>query len=177
MRLDTRGGGCYHRGIGAKGTRVLVGVISDSHDNVPKLRAAVELFRRRGVQHIAHAGDYVAPFAVKVLVHCGIPFTGVFGNNDGERAGIGRLTQNIHPEPHRLELGGRRLTLVHHLTKLPPEQRTDTEVIVFGHTHQPHVEQGPPLLLNPGECCGWVEGRCTVALLDTESLEVTILEV
>ena len=156
---------------------MLIGVISDSHDNVPKLRAAVELFRRRRVQHIVHAGDYVAPFAVKVLVQSGIPFTGVFGNNDGEREGISRLTPCIHPEPHRIELGGRRITIVHHLTKLPPEQRTGTDVIVFGHTHQPHVEAGPPLLLNPGECCGWVEGKCTVALLDTESLEVSILEV
>jgi len=160
-----------------KGNSVLVGVISDSHDNVPKLRAAVELLRRRGAQYLVHAGDYVALFAVKVLTQSGIPFTGVFGNNDGERAGIARLTTDIHPEPFRLELGGRRITLVHHLTKLPADERTDTDVIVFGHTHLPHVEQGPPLLLNPGECCGWVEGRCTVAMLDLDTLDASILDV
>ncbi len=156
---------------------MFVGVISDSHDNVPKLRAAVDLLRARGVEHIVHAGDYVALFAVKVLTQSGIPFTGVFGNNDGERAGIAKLTRDIHPEPYQVELGGRRITIVHHLTKLPPEERMNTDVIVFGHTHLPHVEQGPPLLLNPGECCGWVEGKCTVALLDTETLQATILEV
>ncbi|MBM4038948.1 MAG: metallophosphoesterase [Planctomycetes bacterium] len=172
-----RRGGCYHQGQVVKGNCVLIGVISDSHDNVPKLRATVEVFRKRGVQHIVHAGDYVAPFSVKVLVGCGIPFTGVFGNNDGERAGIGRLTKEIHSEPYQVGLGGRRITLVHHLTKLPPEERTNADVIVFGHTHVPHVEQGPPLLVNPGECCGWVEGKCTVALLDTEALRATILEV
>ncbi len=156
---------------------MLVGVISDSHDNVPKLRAAVELFRQRGVQHILHTGDYVALFAVKVLTQCGIPFTGVFGNNDGERTGISKLTKDIHSEPHQVELGGRRVTLVHHLTKLPPEQRTDTDVIVFGHTHQVTAEEGPPVLFNPGECCGWVSGKCTVGLLDLDTLTATVVEV
>ncbi len=156
---------------------MLVGVIADSHDNVPKLRAAVEMFRRRGVEHILHTGDYVALFAVKVLTQCGIPFTGVFGNNDGERAGIGKLTSSIHNEPYRVELGGRRITLVHHLTKLPPEQRTDADVILFGHTHQVTVEEGPPLLFNPGECCGMVSGKCTAGLLDTATLKATVVEV
>ncbi|MBM4030611.1 MAG: metallophosphoesterase [Planctomycetes bacterium] len=156
---------------------MLVGVISDSHDNVPKLKAALDLFRSRGAQLVIHAGDYVALFAVKLLVNSGIPFVGVFGNNDGEREGISRLTKDIQSEPLRVELDGRRVTVVHHLSKLPPEQRAQADVIIFGHTHQPLVEPGPPLLLNPGECCGWVEGRCTVALLDTATLEVTILEV
>jgi len=156
---------------------MLVGVISDSHDNVPKLRAAVDMLRSRGVEHIVHGGDYVALFAVKVLTQCGIPFTGVFGNNDGERTGISRLTSDIFPSPHSFELGGRRILLIHDLSKLPSEARTEADIIVFGHTHQTHVEEGPPLLLNPGECCGWVTGRCTVALLDLESLDVSILEV
>ncbi len=156
---------------------MLVGVMADSHDYLPKLKAGLELFRQRGVRHILHAGDYVAPFAVKLLVGCGLPFTGVFGNNDGERTGIGRLTRDIHPEPHTLELAGRRIVLVHDLSKLSPADRAGADVVVFGHTHQALVEKGPPLLLNPGECCGWVTGRCTVALLDLATLEATILDV
>jgi predicted phosphodiesterase len=33
------------------------------------------------------------------------------------------------------------------------------------------------LLLNPGECCGWVTDRCTVALLDLDTLKADIIEV
>jgi len=156
---------------------VLVGVLADSHDNLPKLRAALDLLSARGARHLLHAGDYVAPFAVKVLLGCGVPFTGVFGNNDGERAGIAKLTADIHPAPHRFELGGRRFVLVHDLDRLAPDERRDADVVVCGHTHRPEIAQGPPLVLNPGECCGWVEGRCTVALLDTESLGASILDV
>ena len=33
------------------------------------------------------------------------------------------------------------------------------------------------LTLNPGECCGWLTGRCTVALLETETMAVEIVDV
>jgi len=156
---------------------MVVGVVSDSHDHMPKLRAAVDALRARDAQHLLHAGDWVALFAVKVFVECGIPFTGILGNNDGERDGIGRLTPHVHPSPHALEMGGRRIVLAHDLGKLPEKAREGADVVVFGHTHQVAVEPGPPLLLNPGECCGWVTGKCTVALLDLETLAVSILEV
>lgn len=156
---------------------MLVGVIADSHDYLPKLKAGLDLFKQNGVNHVLHAGDHVAPFAVKLLLASGLPFTGVFGNNDGEKVGIGKLTRDIHPEPHALELAGRRIVLVHDLGKLLPADRAGAEIVVFGHTHQPLVEKGPPLLLNPGECCGWLTGRCTVALLDLATLDVKILDI
>jgi putative phosphoesterase len=156
---------------------MLVGVLTDTHDNVPKFRAAIESFRSRGVEHVIHAGDYVALFAVRLLVESGIPFTGVFGNNDGEREGISTLTGDIHPSPHVFELGGRRIVVVHDPNKLPAAARNGADAIIFGHTHVVLVDKGPPLRLNPGECCGWVTGKCTAALLDLASLEVSLLEV
>lgn len=38
-------------------------------------------------------------------------------------------------------------------------------------------EQNGRLTLNPGECCGWVTDRCTVALLDLAALTAQIIEV
>lgn len=156
---------------------MLVGVIADSHDNLPKLRAAVDLLRRKGVEHILHGGDWVAPFAVKVLVDSGIPFTGVFGNNDGERKGIGTMAPNIHPPPFELELGGRRIILTHELERVSAEAKAKADVLIFGHTHQVVNEGRGPRLLNPGEACGWLTAKATVALLDLGKLEATILEV
>lgn len=156
---------------------MLVGVIADSHDNLPKLRAAVELLRRCGAEHILHAGDFVAPFAVKVLVDAGIPFTGVFGNNDGERTGIARMTPNIHEPPYAFELGGRRIVLTHELERVSEAARARADVVVFGHTHEAEVEGQSLLLLNPGEVCGWLTEKCTVAVLDLGALEATVLEV
>jgi len=156
---------------------MLVGVISDTHDNLTTLRKALALFRERRVAHIIHAGDWVAPFAVKPFIECGIPFTGVFGNNDGEKAGIHKLTDRIHPSPHVFELGGRRIVLTHDQNRASEELNKDADILIFGHTHQVAVEKGSPLVLNPGECCGWLSERPTVALLDLDTLEVSIEEI
>lgn len=156
---------------------MLVGVLSDSHDNLPKLREAVALLRDRGAEHLIHAGDFVAPFAVNILVECGVPFTGVFGNNDGEKAGIGTLTPDVHEPPHAFELGGRRIVVVHDPAKLPEGLWRDADVVVCGHTHLPAVTGTGPLVVNPGECGGWVMGTCTVAVLDLDALEASIVEV
>ena len=37
-----------------------LGIISDTHDNLPAIAAAVEIFKKARVQAILHAGDYVA---------------------------------------------------------------------------------------------------------------------
>ena len=47
--------------------------------------------------------------------------------------------------------------------------------IIFGHTHKPEIQKrSRSLLINPGETGGWVSGKSTVALLDTEGWEVEI---
>ena len=65
-----------------------IGVISDTHDNIPLIKRAVGLFNRNGVGHILHAGDFVAPFSILPFNALKSPFTGVFGNNDGEKKGL-----------------------------------------------------------------------------------------
>ena len=46
-----------------------------------------------------------------------------------------------------------------------------------GNTHEVVNERrGGVLHLNPGECCGWVSGRCTAAVLDTDTLAAEIIE-
>ena len=51
------------------------------------------------------------------------------------------------------------------------------DLIVYGHTHEVDVQKGRTLIVNPGECCGWVKGRRTVALWDTVSGDVDIVPV
>ncbi|MGB0717364.1 MAG: metallophosphoesterase [Phycisphaerae bacterium] len=156
---------------------LLVGVMADSHDRIPTIHAALDLFQKRNVEAIVHAGDFVAPFAIKPLLSFEGPLHVVFGNNDGERAGIKRLLPHIVDGPLFIPLGG-RTTLVHHFIDwCQPEDIARAEVVITGHTHEVSTRLvDGQRLLNPGECCGWVTGRCTVAILDTVSLEVEIVE-
>ncbi len=158
-----------------------VGVLSDSHDRLPCIRAALDAFARAGVGAVLHAGDVIAPFAARLLappalprglsVHC------VYGNNDGERAGLAKVLPQIRPGPLRIELGGRIVVLAHCLEDLPADAAAGADVLVTGHTHQVVNETRRGVLhLNPGEACGWVHGRCTAAILDTERLSAEIIE-
>ena len=78
-----------------------LGVMADSHDNVPKVKQAVELFNARSVDLVIHAGDFVAPFAVVPLGRLESRVVAVFGNNDGERVGLaakfGEIGGEVHP--------------------------------------------------------------------------------
>jgi putative phosphoesterase len=160
-----------------------IGIMADSHDNLPMIRKALERFRAEGAEALVHAGDYSAPFAVREVLKFDGPMHGCFGNNDGERAGIRKAWPEVCDPPHRFKLGGRQFLLTHDV-KAFDEAGDDiarADVAVSAHTHRPVIERGvcgrgDLLHVNPGETGGWLTGRSTVALLDSETLEARILE-
>ncbi len=155
---------------------MLVGVMSDSHDNLLKIAAATALFRRQGVEVILHAGDVVAPFAVRTLLKAEVPLVGVFGNCDGERQGMKKACDTFFNSPHRFELGGRTIVLAHDPIDLEGDVSDGADLLVHGHTHHPRIQAGAPLLLNPGEAGGWLTGRSTVVLVDLADMKAEILD-
>ncbi len=159
---------------------MIVGVISDTHDHLDKLRAALGVFKERGIELVLHAGDFVSPFTAIPFREAGLRVIGVFGNNDGDKlflrerfSGLGEL----HFGPHEFELGGRRIVVMHEpraLEALISSGKYD--LIVYGHTHDVDVRPGKPLVVNPGECGGWLRGRATCVVVDLEALEAEIIE-
>ena len=95
-----------------------IGVMSDSHDNVPNIRKALAIFAAEGCEVLIHAGDIVAPFSVKEILTFKGPVYGVFGNNDGEKAGIVKLWPHVFCGPYLFELGGLRILVCHDETEL-----------------------------------------------------------
>lgn len=148
------------------------GIISDSHDNVPLIRAAVKILTDAGAKVIIHAGDIIAPFAAKELLVPGLPVYAVFGNNDGEKKHLAEVLEGIQPGPRRFELGGKTFLLTHDRESVSDADLVGIDILVIGHSHRYGVEPGPPLVINPGECGGWVTGNPTVALLDTDKMQV-----
>jgi putative phosphoesterase len=158
-----------------------IGVLSDSHDNLPKIEAALRRFADAGVSSILHAGDLVAPFAAKLLtgplVKDGVRVHAVLGNNDGERYGLGNVLPGIREGVIRLDLGGRTVVMAHDGAALTEGDIAGADVVVTGHTHKVvNVHVAGVLQLNPGECGGWLTGRCTAALLDPETLTAEIID-
>jgi len=148
-----------------------IGILSDTHDHLDRLRNAMDIFRREEVEAVLHAGDFVAPFVVPVLADLGKPVYGVFGNNDGERLGLLAAFRRLGPlnqPPMPLLLEKVRILLMHEPVLLEPLARSgEYDLIVYGHLHQAEARwEEETLILNPGECCGWSSGRGQVVTLD-----------
>jgi putative phosphoesterase len=158
----------------------MIGILSDTHDNLPRVREAVRLFDGAGCDLVIHAGDFVAPFTVEELRNLRVPVRAVFGNCDGERDGLARAFRGlgeIAEAPLKFGHAGLRF-LVCHLDG-PVERHLASgayDVVVFGHTHRPLIERrNGALLVNPGEAGGWLRGKGTVALLDPAALTAEIV--
>ena len=157
----------------------VIGILSDSHDNLAAVRRAVRLFNEAGCDLVLHAGDIVAPFTVLELRNLVCPVKAVFGNCDGEKkglaaafAGIGEVAE----PPFAFVHAGRRFLLSHLPIPLGGRGRSpDFDVLVLGHTHKPQVRRNRGVLvINPGEAGGWLHGKSTAALLDPKGLSARI---
>jgi hypothetical protein len=163
---------------------MLVGIISDSHDNLAALEAAVKLLNREGVEQVLHAGDIVAPFAAARLARLRAKLTCVYGNNDGERALLARRLEEMGASISdfaELELAQRRIALYHGTIAEVTSALVESgryDVVVTGHTHRSEVKhRGRCLSVNPGELCGYLTGRRSLCLLDLGTMKVEVLEV
>lgn len=160
---------------------MLVGIMSDSHDYMPRIRAAVKTFIDAGAGAVIHAGDFISPLTFDCFKGLDVPFHAVFGNNDGEkfllRARFAPLGQ-IHERFCKTGIAGRRFIITHENDVVDSLARSgDYDVVVYGHSHGIDLRRlGGTLVVNPGEVCGWLSGRSTAALLDTDSLDVRIVD-
>ena len=88
-------------------------------------------------------------------------------------AGAFKDKGTLLPGPRLFEYEGKRFLLMHEdgcVDQLQTAQNID--VVVYGHTHAPDIRPGKPLIINPGECGGWLSGRRTVAIWDLEKQQV-----
>lgn len=162
-----------------------VGIISDTHDRLNAIGRMVERLNHLGVELVLHAGDFVSPFVLPRLFALQAPIVGVFGNNDGDRALLSRRAAererfDLQREFEVLNLDGATLLLTHNLDAALLERIVKSErfdVVARGHTHRAEVSwHEKTLVVNPGEVCGYVTGRSTFAVLDTEMLNAEIFE-
>jgi len=162
---------------------LIVGAISDTHDNLPMIRRAVDALNRAKVSLVLHAGDIISPFVPRSFSDLKAPMIAIYGNNDAEKellrkrfAEVGKEVSGTFAE---VEAEGMRVALTHgsELDLLNSLIRSQYyHLIVCGHTHEAKsYVSGGTLIVNPGEVCGYLSGQSTIATVDTESKRVEVL--
>ena len=160
----------------------MIGILSDSHDNLDAVRRAVRFFKDAGCDLIIHAGDFVAPFSAHALAEAECPVKAVFGNCDGEKDGLKLMIRpfgTIRKAPFFFDHAGKMIAVTH-LNGPVPElaARGEFDLVVYGHTHKPEIRKvRAALVVNPGETGGQVSGRNTIALYDPASGTAEIHEI
>ena len=159
-----------------------IGVISDSHDNLPNIRKAVQVFSTNGVEALIHGGDFCSPFTIpefKLLSDKGVKMHAVFGNNDGDRVLLSRRGEGFCTFADGsliVTLDGKRIIVLHYPDLGEDLHRLGAyDLVVYGHNHKVRVEGGQKKLLNPGTSSGYLAERATVAIVETRGMEVEII--
>jgi putative phosphoesterase len=158
-----------------------IGLIADTHDRLPAIRELVRQMEAAGVGMVLHAGDYCSPFSLHAFEATHISLAGVFGKNDGDHEGLVSRAQSafgaeLFESPHSVEIGGKRILLVHDIGDVQTRSVTGHDVVIHGSTHQQEMKtRGETLIVNPGEACGWLYGTPSAAILDLDTNEVQFL--
>ncbi|MGQ9624968.1 MAG: metallophosphoesterase [Candidatus Bathycorpusculaceae bacterium] len=164
---------------------MLVGLIADTHDCLPMVDKTIKKLNEEGLGLVLHAGDYVAPFVIPRFKELKAKLIGVFGNNDGDR----ELLKKRFSECEGFEIRGNFAEITIDNLKIALLHGSDEEllktlikseildVIVHGHTHKAEIyRNGKTLVVNPGEVCGYLTGKSTIAFLNTKSREAKIIQ-
>lgn len=141
----------------------LIGVLSDSHDQVHYLDKVVAYFNEQQVGLVIHCGDWISPFTLRYFTKLNAPLYGVFGNNDGEKLWHSGVGAHLREQGLRLTMEdvflslneyGKRIAVYHGTAPKLVDALVkcgDYDVVFYGHNHIAKVELvGKVLSMNPG---------------------------
>lgn len=159
---------------------MLIGLISDSHDHLPHIKQAVQVFRQHNVDKVLHAGDYCSPFTIEPFE--GLGLTGVLGKNDGDisllREKFEDVSGSLHDHFTEILGEGCKIALYNGIEPAVTSALAKCgtyDVVVTGHTHSRKNQQiNNTLSVNPGTAHGFGK-EATVALLNTNNLKVDFI--
>ena len=155
-----------------------IGIISDTHDYLPNIRKAIDIFNGMNVDIVVHCGDFVSLFVIKEFERLNARIVATYGNNDGERTKLKEWLKELNEENEiddylSFEADGLKFFVLHGTNEEilnAVVKCKDYDVVIYGHTHERVFEEiDDVLVINPGECCGYLTDVATIGILDTTS--------
>lgn len=157
---------------------MLIGLMSDSHNNRPNVRFTLDIFRELGVETILHAGDLISVELLEEFADFSVYLS--FGNGDDplliSQKAAAVSNKFVCDEMLEITLGGKRFFLMHGDQRVTLENCISSgayDYVIHGHTHQFRNEStGECRVINPGALGGRLVGERSFATLDPEKNEL-----
>jgi putative phosphoesterase len=159
-----------------------IGIISDTHDNLHNLEAALEVLRAEEVTKILHCGDVCGPGIVQALTDFDVWIAQ--GNMDRHHGLAQTTKETLGPGRlawlHKLTLNGYPVAMVH-----GDNEKVLGSIIAsgqyayvfYGHTHRRREHMiGRTHAINPGALGGMRRQSRSLCTLDLETDKVRFIE-
>jgi len=118
----------------------MIGIITDSHENIPAIEAAVKVLKEKNPELVVHCGDIISPPVLEYFKD--LPMLFVFGNNDGEQEGLRNKVKALNfkgiNSEQEFEADGKKVFVCHGHRKGILRQAIESgnyDYILTGHTH------------------------------------------
>ena len=162
-------------------------VVSDTHDDIKSLSKLKEVISKVNVSRVIHLGDYTSPFTlVELLNISNVEFTGILGNNDGDRTKLKELGGNkISEQPLELSIGDYEAIAIHGfkdvaLTKKIVHALARSgyySIVLYGHTHEYDLRVSDAvLIMNPGTLAGYLSNHKSYGIIDLSNSVAEVRE-
>ena len=158
---------------------MLIGVVSDTHNNIKNIKKIIDLFNEAQVELVIHTGDISKAETLKIFSALDCPLMGVFGNNDRLEEGLKEVCKEnnftFQEPPLSLILDNKKIAVFHEPELIDDyiKDHQNIDVILHGHTHRYKEEIiENTIYFNPGESAGSLEGKSAIGLINTDDLKI-----
>ncbi|MBT8041678.1 MAG: YfcE family phosphodiesterase [Kiritimatiellales bacterium] len=160
-----------------------IGILSDTHGDIPAAANAAAAFRLTGVEAVFHCGDIGSFDVLTELAGLEVPVHAVLGNVDIYSSDWKFFPTNVgvvlHGRFGDIELGGKRIALLHSDDRRTHHQTVssgDYDLVLTGHSHEVHdFFEGATRCINPGAAGRGSPGTCAVLDLESGALRIVTL--
>ena len=158
---------------------MLVGVVSDTHNNIKNIENIINIFNSEEVNLVIHTGDVSKAQTLRLFSDLNCPMVGVFGNNDRDEEGLieacNECDFNFQEPPLSFTLENIKIAVFHEPELIDSyiQEHLDVQLIIHGHTHRYREETINNIkFFNPGESAGILKGKNAIGLINLSNLKI-----
>ncbi len=158
---------------------IKIAILSDSHDNIPNLKKALDYCQTENINTIIHCGDLCKTISLIESWPKGLEakVCFVYGNgdilNEINSQNFPRL--KIYGQTGTIFFENKKMVFTHYIDKAKSlALNQEYDYVFYGHSHKPWEETiGKTRLINPGNLAG-IYYKSTFAVLDLEKNELSL---
>jgi len=156
---------------------MLIGVVSDTHNNLKNINKIISLFNDEKVDMVVHTGDITNTKSLEKFKALNCRLIGVFGNNDRTEFNLKECAKDndfsFQEPPYLFEEENKQIAIFHEPDLIDSylKKNNNIDIVLHGHTHRYRLQHiRNTLVFNPGESAGMIEGSNAIGIVDLRSL-------